>query len=122
LYPDLYIYIFLFKQFFKCWLHENLIMKLKPFSNYGQEFWDSMLCDSTALDGSCWMGNYTDCQNGAKFQDSHGDDDKSKEVYWKQWMKDDSGRLKIETRHGCMGELIEDIFKDLTHFQEHMYV
>ena len=46
----------------------------------------------------------------------------AEEVFWKQWEKADSGRLKLITKQGCVGELMDEILDSISSFQEHVRI
>ena len=104
----------------KCRTHEDFTLKLKPLGiSYGSDFWDKILCYSEDLGHECWIGTCTNCQNGAKLITDH---DMAEEVFWKQWEKADSGRLKLITKQGCVGELMDEILDSISSFQEHVRI
>ena len=97
-------------------------MTIKPLGiSYGSDFWDKILCYSEDLHvgHECWIGTCTNCQNGAKLITDH---DMAEEVFWKQWEKADSGRLKLITKQGCVGELMDEILDSISSFQEHVRI
>ena len=47
------------------------------------------------------------CCEGKKLAECLGV--KDHKVYWDEWVKNDSGRLRLETRSCCEGELLEKI-------------
>ena len=54
--------------------------------------------------------------------DEFKDSDKSKDVTWMEWVKEDNGRLKKVMKFGCQGELEELVEAGMSDFQEHVRV
>ena len=87
----------------KCETHENFLNKLKPLKiSYCNDFWNNILCESDNLSGNCWTGKCEKCEKGKLLL---FDSVFEKEVVWDEWVKGESGRLKVETKKGCLGQL-----------------
>lgn len=105
----------------KCMKHENFINMLSGLNlSYSNSFWENILCDSNDLCGICWKGKCEMCCEGKKLAECLGV--KDHKVYWDEWVKNDSGRLRLETRSCCEGELLEKIIDGLPLFQDHVRI
>ena len=43
-------------------------------------------------------------------------------VFWKEWIKTETGHLRIDQKQGCVGELKEDLFSEFSFFKEHVRI
>ena len=43
-------------------------------------------------------------------------------VFWKEWIKTETGHLQIDQKQGCVGELKEDLFSEFSFFKEHVRI
>ena len=43
-------------------------------------------------------------------------------VFWKEWIKTETGHLQIDKKQGCVGELKEDLFSEFSFFKEHVRI
>ena len=43
-------------------------------------------------------------------------------VFWKEWIKTETGYLQIDQKQGCVGELKEDLFSKFSFFKEHVRI
>ena len=105
----------------KCEIHENFLLKIKGLGiTYDEHLWPSILCDdSLDLTSPCWRGICVNCQLKNKFIIEKSDADT---VFWKEWIKTETGHLRINQKQGCVGELKEDLFSKFSFFREHVRI
>ena len=102
----------------KCEIHENFLLKIKGLGiTYHEHFWPSILCDDSLDLTSCWRGICVNCQLKNKFTIEKSNADT---VFWKEWIKTETGHLQIDQKQGCVGELKEDLFSKFSFFKEHV--
>ena len=101
-------------------IHENFLLKIKGLGiTYDEHFWPSILCDdSLDLTSPCWRGICVNCQLKKKFTIEKSDADT---VFWKEWIKTETGHLRIDQKQGCVGEL-KDLFSEFSFFKEHVRI
>lgn len=103
----------------KCKIHENFTLKLKGMNVvYDNSFLNSVLCDNS-LNSKCWQNQCEDCSNGKKLNIPN---DPEKQVTWRQWEKNNDGRLLLQFKEGCAGELYELIQADIQNFLAHVII
>ena len=101
----------------KCEIHENFLLKIKGLRiTYDEHFWPSILCDESLNLTSCWRCLCVNCQLKNKFTIEKNDADT---VFWKEWIKTETGHLYIDEKQECVGELKEDLFSEFSFFKEH---
>ena len=106
----------------KCLQHENFMLKLAGLGKTdNNEWWGKVLCDPEKLHDKCWKAECDVCGKTLVI-DEFKDSDKSKDVTWMEWVKEDNGRLKKVMKFGCQGELEELVEAGMSDFQEHVRV
>ena len=100
----------------KCEIHENFLLRIKGVGITYEHFWPSILCDDSLDLTSCWKGICVNYQLKNKFTTEKSDADT---VFWKEWIKTETGHLRIDQKQGCGGELKEDLFSEFSFFKEH---
>ena len=103
----------------KCEIHENFL-KIKGLGiTYDEHFWPGILCDNSLdLTSPCWRGICVNCQLKNKFTIEKSDTDT---VFWKEWIKTETGHLRIDQKQGCVGEL-KDLFSEFSFSKEHVRI
>lgn len=72
------------------------------------------------MESECWKNKCKYCMNGRLFV--YDMKSASPEVFWKEWRKNDTGRLYLSVQSGCEGELVESLRDSWSDFQEHVRV
>ena len=105
----------------KCEIHENFLHKIKGQGiTYDEHFWPSILCDNSLdLTSPCWRGICVNCQLKNKFTIEKSN---ANTVFWKEWIKTETGHLRIDQKQGWVGELKEDLFSEFSFFKEHVRI
>ena len=105
----------------KCETHENFMLKIKGLGlTYDENFWPSILCNhSSDLASPCWRGICNECQVGSNLTMKKADADT---IFWKQWVKTETGHLRLDQKQGCVGQLKEELYETFPHFQEHVRI
>jgi len=103
----------------KCLIHENFILKLKALGlTYDNAFWEQILCNDSS-NSKCWQNSCEHCTSAKKLPLPT---DFSIKSNVKEWAKDSSGRLKLQTKELTIGSIYNQVIKNYTAFLKHVNI
>ena len=117
----------------KCITHENFRLMLKPLKvEVNIKFWDTVLCNSSDLNSSCWKGDCNNCQGGILLMNIIDQKELNNEdqVSWHIWELCNTTTKKGKVvkrvvkvyKEGCAGEQKELVQGAWGHYLEHVRI